>query len=217
MDSEFTTSMVPPSNPGSSLGSTPNRVLTMTHDNFPPVTQSTSTNKRQRPDSDDEQTTSTYFKTSDNLAKFLVIKSEDETPITNLSPFVIEKQIEAIIGTPKSVKKLKNKTLLVETTRKTQTENLLKIKKFFNLNVNVTEHKTLNTSKGIIKDRTLKGESEANICEYLQNQGVIAVKRFTIKKNYDVIETNTLLLTFNTVTVSKGMRWLISKQKHRFH
>ena len=57
MDSEFTTSMVPPSNPGSSLGSTPNRVLTMTHDNFPPVTQSTSTNKRQRPDSDDEQTT----------------------------------------------------------------------------------------------------------------------------------------------------------------
>ena len=206
MDSEFTTSMVPPSNPGSSLGSTPNRVLTMTHDNFPPVTQSTSTNKRQRPDSDDEQTTSTYFKTSDNFAKFLVIKSEDETPITNLSPFVIEKQIEAIIGTPKSVKKLKNKTLLVETTRKTQTENLLKIKKFFNLNVNVSEHKTLNTSKGIIKDRTLKGETEANICEYLQNQGVIAVKRFTIKKNYDVIETNTLLLTFNTVTVPKSLK-----------
>ena len=71
---------------------------------------------------------------------------------------------------------------MVETTRKAQTENLLKIKKFFNLNVNVSEHKTLNTSKGIIKDRTLKGETEANICEYLQNQGVIAVKRFTIKK-----------------------------------
>ena len=178
----------------------------MTRDNFPPVTQSTSTNKRQRPDSDDEQTTSTYFKTSDNFAKFLVIKSEDGTPITNLSPFVIEKQIEAIIGTPKSVKKLKNKTLLVETTRKSQTENLLKIKNIFNLNVNVSEHKTLNTSKGIIKDRTLKGESEANICEYLQNQGVIAVKRFTIKKNYDVIETNTLLLTFNTVTVPKSLK-----------
>ena len=78
--------------------------------------------------------------------------------------------------------------------------------KFFNLNVNVSEHKTLNTSKGIIKDRTLKGESEANICEYLQNQGVIAVKRLTIKKNYNVIETNTLLLTFNTVTVPKSLK-----------
>ena len=112
MDSEFTTSMVPPSNPGSSLGSTPNRVLTMTHDNFPPVTQSISTNKPQRPDSDDEQTTSTYLKTSDNFAKFLVIKPEDETPITNLPPFVIEKQIEAIIGTPKSVKKFKKQNFI---------------------------------------------------------------------------------------------------------
>ena len=37
MDSEFTTSMVPPSNPGSSLGSTPNRVLTMTRTTFHPL------------------------------------------------------------------------------------------------------------------------------------------------------------------------------------
>ena len=49
-----------------------------------------------------------------------------EKPITSLSPFVIEKQIEAIIGTPKSVKKMRNQTLLIETTRKTQTEQLLK-------------------------------------------------------------------------------------------
>ena len=207
MDSEITTSMVPPSNPGSSLGSTPNRVLSMTQDNFPAISHSNSNNKRQRHDSDDEPNTSAYFKSMDNFARFLIIKSDEgEDPITNLSPFVIEKQIEAILGTPKSVKKLKNKTLLVETNRKTQTENLLKVKKFFNLNVTVSEHKTLNTSKGIIKDRALKGETEANICEYLQSQGVIAVKRFTIKKNYDTIPTNTLLLTFNSVTVPNSLK-----------
>ena len=143
----------------------------------------------------------------DNFARFLIIKSDEgEDPITNLSPFVIEKQNEAILGTPKSVKKLKNKTLLVETNRKTQTENLLKVKKNFNLNVTVSEHKTLNTSKGIIKDRALKGETEANIYEYLQSQGVNAVKRFTIKKNYETIPTNTLLLTFNSVTVPKSLK-----------
>ena len=207
MDSEITTSMVPPSNPGSSLGSTPNRVLSMTQDNFPAISHSNSNNKQQRHDSDNEPNTSAYFKSMDNFARFLIIKSDEgEDPITNLSPFVIEKQIEAILGTPKSVKKLKNKTLLVETNRKTQTENLLKVKKFFNLNVTVSEHKTLNTSKGIIKDRALKGEAEANICEYLQSQGVIAVKRFTIKKNYDTIPTNTLLLTFNSVTVPNSLK-----------
>ena len=74
------------------------------------------------------------------------------------------------------------------------------------MKVSVSEHKTLNTSKGIIKDRTLKGESEQDICEYLKSQGVVGVKRFTIKKDHDVIQTNTLLLTFNSITVPKTLK-----------
>ena len=87
-----------------------------------------STNKRLRPDSDDDDNNaSPIFTTQENFARFLIIESKNkEKPITSLSPFVIEKQIEAIIGTAKSVKKLKNQTLLVETTRKGQTENLKK-------------------------------------------------------------------------------------------
>ena len=101
-----------------------------------------------------------YFNTvhdSKHFAKFLIIESTNkEKPISSLLPFVIEKQIEASIGTPKSVKKLRNGTLLVETTRKAQTEKLLKLNKFFNLTVEVTTHKTLNSSKSIIRDRNLK-------------------------------------------------------------
>ena len=118
----------PPSSPGLGLGSTPNPVLSQ--ENFPSLSRTTQ--KRQRPDSDtdDEIFTSSIYKTADNFAKFLVIKSEEQKPITSLSPFIIEKQIEALIGTPKTVKKLKNHTLLVETTWKSQTENLLKVNKF---------------------------------------------------------------------------------------
>ena len=96
----------------------------------------------------------------------------------------------------------KNQTLLVETSRKSQGENLLKIKQFFNIPVTVSEH----TSKGIIKDRTLKGESEADILAYLKPQGVTAVKRFRIRKGEQLIETYTILLTFNMVTVPKSSR-----------
>ena len=202
---ENISTMVPPSSPGLGLGSTPNPGY-LSQDNFPNLSQQNSNKKRLRQDSDDETSTSTFFK-PENFARFLVIKpDDDEKPITNLSPFIIEKQIEALIGTVKTVKKLKNKTLLVETTRKTQTDNLLKAKQFFDLKVTVTEHKTLNTSRGIIKDRTLKGESEFAICEYLKNQGAIAAKRFTIKKEHETIETNTILLTFNSVTVPKSLR-----------
>ena len=202
---EFNSTMVPPSSPGLGLGSTPNPVLSQ--ENFRTLQQTSSKNKRQRPDSDDETEASTIFKSTDNFPRFLVIKSEEEQSITSSSPFIIEKQIESFIGTPKTVKKLKNKTLLVETTRRAQTENLLKVTKFFNMKVSVSEHRTLNTSKGIIKDRTLKGETEKDICEYLKSQGVIAVKRFTIKKDHEVIETNTLLLTFNSITVPKTLRF----------
>ena len=74
-----------------------------------------STHKRLRPDSDDdEHEASTIFTSQENFARYLIIESKNkEKPVTSLSPFVIEKQIESMIGTAKSVKKLKNGTLLV--------------------------------------------------------------------------------------------------------
>ena len=50
------------------------------------------------------------------------------------------------------------------------------------MKVSVSEHNSLNKSRGIVKDRTLKGETEENSVEYLAPQGVIACKRFRIKK-----------------------------------
>ena len=167
-----------------------------------------STHKRLRPDSDDdEHVASAIFTSQDNFARYLIIKSKtSEKPITSLSPFVIEKQIEATIGTAKSVKKLKDHTLLVETTRKGQTDNLKKMDTFFGVPVEVTEHKSLNSSKGIIRNKILKEESEENILDYLRPQGVTHVKRFKIRKNNELINTNTLLLTFNTVVAPKTLK-----------
>ena len=103
-----------------------------------------STLKRLRPDSDDdEHEASTIFTSQENFARYLIIESKNkEKPVTSLTPFVIEKQIESMIGTAKSVKKFKkNGTFLVETTMKTQTENLKKQTSFFGVPVEVTEHK----------------------------------------------------------------------------
>ena len=56
---------------------------------------------------DDTQPTTFTFKANKNFPKFLVISSKEEKQVTSLSPFIIEKQIESLIGTPKNVKKLK--------------------------------------------------------------------------------------------------------------
>ena len=101
---EKISTMVPPSSQGLGLGSTPNPGY-LSQDNYPNLSQQNSNKKRLRQDADDETNTSTFFK-PENFARFLVIKSDDdEKPITNLSPFIIEKQIEALIGTVKTVKK----------------------------------------------------------------------------------------------------------------
>ena len=81
----------------------------------------------------------------------IVIESKDPLhPVTKLSPFVVEKQLHSILGTAKSVKILKNNTMLVECFTRQQSENLLKHKKFFQLDVNIYPHKTLNSSKGVV-------------------------------------------------------------------
>ena len=64
--------------------------------------------KRPRPcqnDIDDDLATPNFvFSGIDTFPRFLVIQSQDgSNPVTSLSPFVIEKQIESLTGTPKSV------------------------------------------------------------------------------------------------------------------
>ena len=56
-------------------------------------------------DDDADQSPHFVFKSNETFAKFLVIQSLEEKSVTSLSPFVTEKQIESLIGTPKSVKK----------------------------------------------------------------------------------------------------------------
>lgn len=137
-------------------------------------------------------------KTSHAFAKFIIIEAVDkEKPITKLSPFVIEKQLSSILGTPKSVKSLKNQTLLVECNTKNQAENLLGTKSFFNNKVRVYPHPTLNSSRGVIRCKELSVCSLEVIKEELADQGVTDVKRISIKRNGEVIQTNTYLLTFD--------------------
>lgn len=78
---------------------------------------------------------------NNNWAHFLVIQSNDQNrPVTVLSPFVIDKTIKACAGTVKGVKKLRSGVILVEVDSKKHSENLLKLKKMFDIDINVTPH-----------------------------------------------------------------------------
>uniref|UniRef100_UPI003AF53F94 hypothetical protein n=1 Tax=Thiolapillus sp. TaxID=2017437 RepID=UPI003AF53F94 len=161
--------------------------------------------KRTRTDDDsDSESENEIFFMKDNWPRFVVVQSADEErPLSKLSPFAVQKGFQAIAGTLKSTKKLRDGSFLVECSRKTQAENLLKTVDFVDRPVHVSVHKTLNSSRGVIRCRELSDMSETEIRDELKTQGVVEVHRVTVKKEGKVIPTNTLFLTFNRPDVPK--------------
>ena len=157
---------------------------------------SSSTSLSESDGSDTEQITDSR---PTNFPRFFLIESNEERKITSLSPFLIEKVLCGIVGEPKSVKSLYSSgQLLIEITKKAQADNIFKTTKFFDLKVKVTPHASLNSSKGVVRCPELKGVSDDEIRENLKEEGVIHVRRFKIKKNGNLISTNTFVFTFNS-------------------
>ena len=144
---------------------------------------------------------------NDVWPRFLLVRASDkDRPLTKLSPFAIHKGIQGLAGTVTDVKRLRSGDILVEVDRKAQAKNLLKCKFFVNTPVEVSPHRTLNTSKGVIRCRELVECFEDEILAELRDQGVIGVHRITIKRDGRTINTWTLILTFSTSTLPEKIK-----------
>ena len=147
--------------------------------------------------------------TTDNWPRFLIITSkEPKKPVVKINPFLLNKTLESIAGQVKQVKKLRSGDLLVECVRRQQAINLLTITSIGNISVAVSAHRSLNRCQGDIRDRDqdLAEVPEEEICQELSSQGVVAVKRFTSKRDGKVISLNTYLLKFNGTSLPSSIR-----------
>ena len=147
-------------------------------------------------DSDSELLPSTF-------PHFIVLESLDEKQLTKLNP--IKKTISGIVN-PLSVKKLNNGTLLIEVDKKAYAENLLKMKTFAGLKIKVSPHLSLNSSKGVVRNSELSLCTLDEIKTYLKPQGVSDVKRISIKRNDEIINTNTYIFTFSRSQLPKEIK-----------
>ena len=133
--------------------------------------------------------------------RYLVIKPNNkENNFSTISPFAINKALLGISGEMKTVRKLSNGDLMVETTKRPHSENLLKCNNFINFPVTVTPHRSLNSSRGIIRHREFKFCSDEEVQENLSSKGVTDVKRISVTRDGTKQPTNTFILTFNVST-----------------
>ncbi|GFX59803.1 uncharacterized protein TNCV_1778421 [Trichonephila clavipes] len=102
--------------------------------------------------------------------------------MSKIPPFAIHKTLIGIGGEPKSVKRLRSRDLLIETISDLQTS--------------------------VISELDLLSTPESEILADFSDQGVIQVKRITIKKDSNIIPTKHVILTFNNpklpTTVKSG-------------
>ena len=138
---------------------------------------------------------------------WLIIEAADEEkPLSGLSPFAIAKGIKGLSGEPKSVKKLRNGSLLVQCASKKHSELMLKSKILVDRPIKVSAHKSMNSTKGVIRCPDLRGVTEAEIKSELASQGVTDVHRVMVKKGSEKVPTNTFFLTFCTTVLPPSIK-----------
>ncbi|GFW52409.1 uncharacterized protein TNCV_2796671 [Trichonephila clavipes] len=136
-----------------------------------------------------------HFNTFES-ARFFVIKTQET--FTNVSPCIIEKAISGSVGTVKLIRKMRSGDLFLEVSSSTQAKTLANLKKLAHLDVNVVAHGSLNSSRGVISPADFLNVSNEEILENMRDQKVCAVRRITIRKDGQVLNTKHLILTFST-------------------
>ena len=155
-------------------------------------------------DSDSDSENKRSYNSYNNWLRFLVVESSsDDLPLSKLSPFAVQKGFQAVAGTLESIKRLRDGFFLVECGKRAQAQNLLRTNRFIDRPVRVSIHKTLNSSRGVIRCQNLADMTEVEIRDELKDQGVAGVNRVTLKKEGKVIPTNILFLTFGSPELPK--------------
>jgi hypothetical protein len=140
--------------------------------------------------------------------RFWMVREADEgKPLSKLSPFAIAKCFEGI--SPRLVvKRLRDGAFLVECPTEKDSRALQKRDKtiFVDRHISVTVHRSLNSSRGVIRCPELADMPDSEILKELTTQGVSEVKRVLVTKGPKKIPTNTLFLTFAMAKLPESIR-----------
>ncbi|CAN7938570.1 unnamed protein product [Ixodes hexagonus] len=135
------------------------------------------------------------IESTEKFPRFLVMHSESEKPLAKLSPFLVSKTLESIIGKNFSTKKMPSGDLLVEITTSEQSMALLSLNAVSDYKVTVSPHRTLNTVKGVVSEDDLLETTEEELVDGLRDQGVVAAKRISLRRDGQEMKTRHVILT----------------------
>ena len=141
-------------------------------------------------------------------------EAADQNVPQNLNAFVLKKAIDGMAKAElDNVKPMKSGRVFIEVETKQQCKNLLKTTKLLGyLPVKVSPHRTLHLSKFVIKCEELDTMEEDEIKKELQPQGIIAVKRISIRYSLYV-----LTIKGQNIPKKNKQYWIPEKRNTTIH
>ncbi|GFT51135.1 uncharacterized protein TNCV_4817351 [Trichonephila clavipes] len=97
--------------------------------------------------------------------------------------------------------------LFLEVSSSNQATALIKLQKLAHLDLTVAPHSTLNFSRGVISPADFLNVSTEEIKENMKAQKVCDVRRITIRRDGQVLNTKHLILTFLRLTSHRPLKW----------
>ena len=131
--------------------------------------------------------------------------SDEGKTLNTLSPFAIHKGVNGIAGGDVTIKRQFNGDIYLTCSKKSKSDNLLKCVLFGNIApVVVTPHRSLNSSKGVVRNWEIARTDPDEIKENVPM--ITDVHRIVVKRNNLEVKTNTLILTFNTPKIPDSLK-----------
>lgn len=130
--------------------------------------------------------------------KYLIMHRVDENKtMRNFSPILLETALKNAAQSGKTeCKFLKSGDLLIKTQNLRQAQNIIKITGILDAAIQVTEHKTMNSSKGVIRAYELQNEDKETLLDYLKPQNVIDIRMHQKTINGTTVNTGLVFVTF---------------------
>ncbi|KAH8250661.1 hypothetical protein KR032_012125, partial [Drosophila birchii] len=146
------------------------------------------------------------FKANETEPKFIIITRTDNKTFENINPFLIKKVIDYTCnGVVETCKRTRTGTLLIKTKNTLQAMKLLRMKTFHDFPVSVSEHSSLNFSKGVIYSNELRNIDEQTILEELKTQKVTEIRKIKKMERNELKETGLIIITFASLTLPESI------------
>lgn len=109
--------------------------------------------------------------------KYLIVhRTDNGLTMKDMSPIMLETAFKTVTNNGKiTCRTLKSGDILVKTENIKQAKSLITLRRITQANVEVTEHRTLNSCRGVVSAYELKYEDGDSLLEYLKSQQVTKI------------------------------------------